>query len=112
MGQKGVEEMSKAKWKNPNYYHEWYERNKERHLANCKAYNMTYEPKNYKKMWEELNKRIKDRCNDYEGMCGRFAGGANKEDYEDSYNFHRYLFQMAEDAELLRIMGEMEGSKG
>ena len=44
----------KPKWKNPNYYHEWYEKHREEHLANCKAYNMYYTPKNYKKMWQEL----------------------------------------------------------
>ena len=46
----------KAKWKNPNYYREWYERNRERHLANCKEYQMGYVTKGerYEMMWEEL----------------------------------------------------------
>ncbi len=51
-----MEEMSKAKWKDPDYYHKWYERNREKHLANCKEYQMDYVPKGerYMKMWEKL----------------------------------------------------------
>ena len=48
----------KPKWKNPNYYREWYEKHREEHLANCKAYNMYYTPKNYKKMWNELKVQV------------------------------------------------------
>ena len=44
----------KPRWKDPDYYRKWYERHREEHLANCKAYNMTYEPKDYRRMWNEL----------------------------------------------------------
>ena len=44
----------KPKWKNPNYYREWYEKHREEHLLKCKKYNMTHEPKDYRKMWQEL----------------------------------------------------------
>ena len=48
----------KAKWKDPDYYHKWYLEHREEHLANCKAYNMYYTPKNYKKMWNELKAQV------------------------------------------------------
>ena len=46
-----------AKWKDPDYYRKWYERHREEHLAKCKKYSMTYEPKNYKAMWNELKSK-------------------------------------------------------
>ena len=48
----------KPRWKDPDYYRKWYERHREEHLANCKAYNMTYEPKDYRKMWNELKGKV------------------------------------------------------
>ena len=48
----------KPKWKNPNYYREWYEKHREEHLLKCKKYNMTHEPKDYRKMWNELKAQV------------------------------------------------------